>query len=165
MKAVSFKKIIISLLVILVGYFAYYANYYKTLYRNTESRYPPSWCSDEDLKAINFFLNTEDNPLSKARAVIALKDNGCFYDYPDLVKSAQELVDRENEVVKVINDTDIISVDLLKEFEAKNPLSLSEPKNVEKDEVVSNLTGLIVSFNEELDKRSTKELDKLWREE
>lgn len=154
---------IIWLLIIAIGILLYFLNDYKTKYENTKTWLPPYFCSDENLKEINFLLNTESSNLSKARAIVALKDNGCFYKYSELVKSAQELVDKENEVVKIIKGTNEVSVDLLKEFE-KDPLRLFEPKDAKKDEAVLELTGLVTKFMKEMDKRTSKELDKYFTE-
>ena len=155
---------IILLLIITAGILLYFLNDYKTKYESTKTWLPPYFCSDENLKDINFLLNAEDSNFSKARAVVALKDNGCFYNYPELVKSAQELIDKEYEVVKIVNETDELSVDLVKEFETDDPLRLFQPKDTAKDEAVLELTGLITKFMDEMEKRTSKELDKYFTE-
>ncbi|MBU1031955.1 hypothetical protein KKE03_03480 [Patescibacteria group bacterium] len=156
---------IISLLIITIGVLLYFLNDYKTRYESTKTWLPPSFCSDENLKDINFLLNTENSNFSKARAIVALKDNGCFYKYPELIKSAQELVDKENEVVKIVKGTDLVSVELLREFEKDpDPLRLFQPKDTAKDEAVLELTGLITKFMDEMEKRSSKELEKYFTE-
>lgn len=156
-------NIIISLVIILIGVLLYFLNDYKTRYEGTKTWLPPYFCSDENLKNINFLINTESSNLSKARAVVALKDNGCFYNYPELVKSAQELVDKENEVVKIVKSTDLVSVELLREFE-KDPLRLFEPKDAVKDKATLELTGLVTKFIKEMENRTSKELDKYFTE-
>lgn len=157
--------IAILLLIILIGVLLYFLNDYKTRYQSTKNWLPPYFCSDKNLKDINFLLNTENNNFSKARAIVALKDNGCFYNYPELVRSAQELVDKENEVVKIVKETNIVSVDLLKEFEKDpDPLRLFQPKDIDKDEAVLALTGAVTKFMDEMKKRTSKELDKYFKE-
>ncbi len=163
----KFTKTNISILflIVLVGILLYSLNNYKTRYESTRNWLPPYFCSDKNLKDINFLLNTESGNFSKARAVVALKDNGCFYNYPELVKSAQNLVDKENEVVKIVKEIDMVSVDLLKEFEKDpDPLRLFQPKNTKKDEAVLELTGFITKFMDEMEKRTQKELDKYFTE-
>lgn len=147
--------------VLLLGIFMYKTNYYKGLYEQRKNWTAQTFCNDDSLKAINFLLNSEDNSFTKARVVVALKDNVCLSDYPVLIESAEVVVEKESEVVKSINNVDTASVDLLKEFE-KDPLLLfSDSKNVESEKILE-LNHLVVKFNEELDKRSDKELEKLW---
>lgn len=153
----------ILLLIASIGVLLYFLNDYKTKYENTKTWLPPYFCSNENLKDINFLINTESNNLSKARAVVALKNNGCFYNYPELVKSAQELVNKENEVVKTVKGTDLVSVELLREFE-KDPLLLFEPKDAIKDGAVLEFTEYVAKFMKEMEKRTSKELDKYFTE-
>ena len=161
MKTLTFKNILIAMLILLSGVFLVQKNGYKTSYELRKNWNPPSFCGDENLKAINFLLNTEA-PLSNARAVVALKDNGCFRNYLALVNRAQEVVDKENEVIRVINNADVVSVEMVKKFETEDPLRLFEPRDTEKDDAVLELTGLLTRFQKELDERAQKELDALW---
>jgi len=84
----STKSIIIVVLIILVGLFVYRSNNYKNLYEEHLDWTPPSFCSDEHSKNINFLLNTYDSRFHEARVVTALKDSGCFNSYPTLIESA-----------------------------------------------------------------------------
>lgn len=155
MKSSSSKNIIIFLLILLAGFFAYRSNNYKTLYEQRKDWIPPYFCSDEKSKDINFLLNTYDSRFHEARVVVALKDSGCFSKYPSLVKSAQAVVNKEDEVVKAINNTDIASVDLIVEFE-KDPLRLFKANDAKNDKAVLELTGLVTKFNDEMKKEQKR---------
>lgn len=146
----KFRDVLIVLLVIFSGYFAYKFYGYRAQYEIRKNWTPPDFCSDENLGAINFLLNSVDNPFNKARAVVALKDNGCFYDYPTLVSSAQEVVNWEKRTVKLLNKTDAVSVEMFKDYEKiiDNPY-LDNPMATAR-------------FDEELDKRAMKELEQLF---
>lgn len=159
MKSSTNKNIIIVILILLTGFFTYKSNNYKTLYEQRKDWTPPYFCSDEQSKDINFLLNTYDSRFHEARVVVALKDSGCFSKYPDLVKSAQVVVNKENEVVKAINNSDIASVDLIVEFE-KDPLRLFKTNDAISDKAVLELTELVTIFNEKMKQRTEKELDK-----
>ena len=160
MKTLITKNSLIVALILVTGLLLYQTHSYKKRYELTRSWTPPSFCSDENLRAINFLINTQRDNFGKARAVVSLKDNGCFYDYPALVESAQKVVDKENEAIKIIKGTDVVSVEMVNEFETNDPLRLFEPKDVTKDAAVLELTSLSVAFDKELDKRSEKELGK-----
>ncbi|MCL4418825.1 hypothetical protein M1146_01840 [Patescibacteria group bacterium] len=163
MKSFSGKNIIIIILILLAGFFAYESNNYKTLYEQKKDwTTSTNVCSNEQLRNINFLLNTYDNPFHQARAVVALKNDGCISKYPNLVKSAQAVVNKENEVVKVISNTNIASVDLLVKFE-KNLLSNSLPKDGKNDKTFIELTAVVIQFNEEMKKRTFKEMDKYYK--
>lgn len=175
----KFRDAFIVLLVIFSGYFAYKSYGYKTQceirknpfliptspqkgetkYNRGSEGFPelsPYFCSDENIGAINFLLNSVDNPFNKARAVVALKDHGCFYNYPTLVSSAREVVNEETRIVKLVNKTDSVSVEMFKDYE-KDYESVSK--------YFENPMEVVARFNEELDKRATKELGQLFGRE
>lgn len=152
----KFRDTLIVLLVMLSGYFAYKSNDYKIQYEIRKNWTPPDFCSDENLGAINFLLNSDDNSFNKARAVVALKDDGCFYDYPTLVSSAQEVVNWEKRTVKLVNKTDAVSVEMFKDYETNY-------ENV--SQYYENPIEVFARFNEELAKRTTKELEQLFGRE
>lgn len=152
----KFRNTLIALLVMLLGYFAYKSHSYKTQYEIRKNWTSPDFCSDENLGAINFLLNSVDNPFNKARAVVALKDNGCFYDYPTLVSSAREVISEETRIVRLVNKTDSVSVEMFRDYEKASQYV---------SRYYENPMEVVTKFNEELDKRAMKELEQLFGRE
>ena len=160
----KFRDALIVLLVLLSGYFAYKSYGYKTQYEIRKNWTSPDFCSDENLGAINFLINSNDNPFNKARDVVALKDNGCFYYYSTLVNSAQEVINWEKRTVQLLNKTDTISVEMLKDYE-KDYKNVSRYFGGNPYMNFDENPHMITRFNEELDKRATKELEQLFGRE
>jgi len=149
MKNFSVKNIVLALLVVFSGLLFYKANYYKSLYEQRKDWSPPTHCDEEDITAINFLLNGESNFFSKARAVVALKENECLEDYPELVTSAQTLVDSERKVVETIYKADVVSIEQIMEFESDGKF-------------VSTLLTFQAKFKEELNAMMDKQLEEMW---
>ena len=149
----KFRDTLIVLFVMLSGYLAYKSHDYKIQYEIRKNWTSPDFCSDENLRAINFLLNSDDNPFNKARAVVALKNNGCFYHYPTLINSSQEIVNEEKRIVGLRNKTDTVSVEMFKNYE-------KDYENV--SQYFEKPMAVIAKFNEELDKRAMNELEQLY---
>lgn len=124
---------------------------------------PTPLCSKEKLSNVVALLNIEDEPFTRARAVISLKDSNCFTDNPSLIDDAQKLLDKEEEVVKTTYNTDFASYDLIKEFE-KDPLLLKTPSvytETQKTQI-SELTNLVSKFTERVNAWILIQSDQLW---
>jgi hypothetical protein len=104
------------------------------------------YCTEEDVAALNFYLNVEGDIFDKARAIDSMSVQGgeCILKYPSLIRSAHAIVEKEKSLIGLDN----YNIETVMSFEKTNGSKGFETE--------------ITDFKKELDDRMNKELDKIF---
>jgi len=138
-------KFFLVIVIVALGTF-YFLGLSKSPTVNQKTSVNGKICLEETSTAINFYVNAEKSIFDKARAIVAMKNDPCLTQYPDVVLAATELVNKEMSAANMAER----GVDALIEFEGTNGLKGFEAE--------------AAALEEALSARTYTELEKFWSE-